>query len=1046
MACFDNFELLMGFFPLTKRIFLRLLLLFCMLFLHAKQSRAQNAKPINSCIDFFGLNEGLSQGLVSAILQDQEGFIWIGTKDGLNRYNGYEMKVFRHDSRDATSLPDNYINTISEDFLGNIWVTTKSKGIAMFDKRTESFISITSTLSRGPISKLMRIAALNMQTLITKEAGDFVMYTLPNKKMSPSNLELKDGLSLGAAVKSEGFQELLSSANDPKWIITSPDSIWCLSAAGLLFIHRDLKKQWHAQRRFTNCFESAPNKKKSRFCFSYDLTTCLRWDDDTIALLNVLDEKVILQKPNRGADALNGYLHCYPLNDGSFLLDNKDVLYRLSGKTLSRDRIGDKAVDWVIFNVELDQSGVIWCGTGGYGLLLLDTKRQNFQNSPSFATLAARDSTLDKFNSNGINALYYLNSQRQIKQREQRHFALLRDPCDYIINLDYVYDCKDSLSSLDFLSHYIPYLKQHDCFPDKAEKVLTTVAFQGASTSLWVLDCNTGKLLKSMPFPFIIYNQEYYFLSDALEDAKGDVWFATTQGMLLLDGATLTWKSWTKDASVSAVLNDVVLFSLCPDPQDPERYLWMGSDGDGLFRLDKKDGQLRNFSMRDGLQNGVIYGLLPDQAGNLWMSTNKGIACLHVLPGADTIQSLKFFTSKNGLMGDEFNRYEFFRSPSGRFYFGGVNGLTSFEPKSVLAIRSDNPVVLLDLFFENKRVDPKVNPTILPLPIGYLKEITLPFYHRNFSIEFSKLDYSQFISKHYRYRLEGLSDVWIDNGLKNSVSFTNLDPGTYVLSVNAAMKEGVWSDQITQLEIVILPPWWATWWFRTIAILLFFAFIYTGYRYRIHQLQRIDAIRMSISNDLHDEVGSTLSSIAIASTILQKRLVNSQDADSNAILTQISENANRMMSSITDIVWTINVRNDRYDKIIERMRAYASELFDAQDISVDFQITTTLSKQNIDLYRRKNTYLIFKEALNNIAKYAKASHISIELKIEDNDFFIMRIRDDGSGFDPYATERSVSLSGNGLFSMKSRALDMKGKLEVTSSVGHGTLVLLKYPL
>ena len=551
-----------------------------------------------------------------------------------------------------------------------------------------------------------------------------------------------------------------------------------------------------------------------------------------------------------------------------------------------------------------------------------------------------------------------------------------------------------------------------------------------------LLRINSNNLETEALYTIPAKSQNFYahFISAAWQDDKGIFWFASLQGLYNFDEKNNKWQHWQHDAANKTSLGDNQLLSILPDPKEPQKYLWMGTEGSGLDRFDISTEKFTHYTDKNGLPNQVVYGLLSDSNGNIWMSSNKGLSCLNPLNGA-----IRNFTIEDGLQGDEFNRYEFFKHPNGDLFFGGIDGGVIFNPSKVLQKESAPNIVFTGLSIYNKPVDYLSSPTILGQPITYAQTITLPHDKNMFSISFAALEYRDAGKKYYKYKLEGYDKQWIESGNKNEATYTNLPPGIYTFHVTGAGRSDNWNTKGAAIKIIILPAWYQTWWFKAVLAALITGLIYAFYRYRLKQVVRLQSIRNNIASDLHDEIGSTLSSISLSSAVIQKKLPTNSGEVGN-LLQQISANTDDMMEAMSDIVWAVNTKNDNFESILNRMRAFAIQLLEPKDIR--FQMNTSGLPKNIilDMRQRKNFYLIFKEAVHNCAKYAQCKNLRVDIE-KNSDKIIMQITDDGCGFD-FPGPNPESLGGNGLHNMQTRAKEMRGSLDITSQPGKGTVLTL----
>jgi two-component sensor histidine kinase len=303
-------------------------------------------------------------------------------------------------------------------------------------------------------------------------------------------------------------------------------------------------------------------------------------------------------------------------------------------------------------------------------------------------------------------------------------------------------------------------------------------------------------------------------------------------------------------------------------------------------------------------------------------------------------------------------------------------------------------------------------------------------YNRYNNIQMAFSDYSVYNANKtsYQYALYKSGDtVWNTIIGKPELTFTDLSPGNYQLLLRASNLYGDYSEKISALKIAILPPFWQTWWFRFL-ILTAIGFVFYGlYRYRVHQLKKLQTIRNNIASDLHDDIGSTLNSISIYSEVAKQQAGKEIPA-----LDLIGANSRKIIESMSDIVWTINPENDSFEKIIVRMRSFAHQLLKAKKVEYTFEVDETIDGVALPMQVRKNFYLVFKEAITNVVKYSGASRVSISLS-EHNKTIVLKIRDNGIGI-----PKNPETQGNGLLNMRRRAEEIHANLNILSGNGEGT--------
>lgn len=438
--------------------------------------------------------------------------------------------------------------------------------------------------------------------------------------------------------------------------------------------------------------------------------------------------------------------------------------------------------------------------------------------------------------------------------------------------------------------------------------------------------------------------------------------------------------------------------------------------------------------MNDGLPNDVVYGILSDEYHNLWLSTNKGLCCFTPPKSGKGSPVCRNFTTEDGLANDEFNRYSYTKMADGRLVFGGTNGLTWFYPKEVLATGNPPQMAITGFSIFNTPMDFRSDSSVVKAPFPFAKQIDLNHEQDMFRIDFASLDFGPNAKKQYSYFLEGNDKKWIPGGTTNSATYTNLSPGTYTFRVKGTNSDGIWSKAEATLSICISPPWWGTWWFRTLAVLSFLGLIYGAYRYQLAQAIKVVKLRNRIALDLHDEIGSTLNSIAFFGEVANQMMEENDQA--KPVLSRMSTHAKEVVESMSDIVWSLNSKNDSFESMVDRLQSFAIHLLEPKGCAVEFHRPDTQAMLKMDMERRRNLYLIVKEAINNSAKYAGASRLWVYFRFTDQ-LLEVEVGDNGKGFD-----QNKVAEGNGLGSMRDRAVSLGAKLRFETREGEGTRIYL----
>jgi two-component sensor histidine kinase len=359
--------------------------------------------------------------------------------------------------------------------------------------------------------------------------------------------------------------------------------------------------------------------------------------------------------------------------------------------------------------------------------------------------------------------------------------------------------------------------------------------------------------------------------------------------------------------------------------------------------------------------------------------------------------------------------------------FGFRNGYSYFTPgvKNVI-IPSDQ--VIEKVYVNNQ-------PVLLPYPNQKnTKKLILRHSNNSINIAFTAFLYSEPDHINFRYRLMGADPKWQYTEDQRSANYAQLPPGEYTFYLQSGNKNGIWNKHLASFNFIITPPFWAAWWFRSLIILLVAFVLYLLYRYKIQHIKAIESLREGIASDFHDDLGSTLSSISIFSEVAIQKAESDLTA-AKSMVGDIGMRARAMINSMNDMVWTIKPENDNLFKLMQRMEEFSYPVAEAKEIQLLFLIDQSLYDIKTDMLRRKNLFLIFKEAFNNAIKYSNSDKIEISFKLTHKKILMMQIIDNGCGFD-----FNTIKAGNGLLNMKKRTAEVKGKIKITTAIGTGTSI------
>jgi ligand-binding sensor domain-containing protein/two-component sensor histidine kinase len=529
-----------------------------------------------------------------------------------------------------------------------------------------------------------------------------------------------------------------------------------------------------------------------------------------------------------------------------------------------------------------------------------------------------------------------------------------------------------------------------------------------------------GTLVKYDGKQFTVVQELTGLITKILIDQQGDLWVAAqANGLYHLspDGKKII-RHYTNDGSPFALFAN--------NGKDIEELddstIVFGAGA--LNFIDKRTGHVHWLGVEEGLPGNTIQRMRIDANGYLWMITLDGLCRYNPIN-----RRITPYGKKDGVTVANLTYEADYLCSDGQILFAGSNALLAFQPQ-IFQQQPPRDVVITDfkLFSNFKPVD-----SLLALP-----RIQLQNSENTFTIYFTALSYQQREKLTYYYRLVGLDESWTKADRQHYVNFNLLPPGHYTFEVYCEDIDGNRSPNISSLSIYIKPPFWRTYWFLSTLLFFILLAIYGIHRMRVNRLLAVEKIRNRVARDLHDDMGSTLSTINILSSMAKSRM-HSDPVKTTEYLGKISDNSQRMMDAMDDIVWSIKPSNDSMQKIAARMREFAVNVLEAKEIEMDFRIDEPVYDVKLNMEARRDFFLLFKEAVNNAAKYSKADMVTIQLGLH-NQRLVLVVADNGTGFDPDQAD------GNGMGNMQKRADALHGRLQVVSTLGKGTRITLNIPV
>lgn len=1030
---------------------------FCFVIFHLIGSICSQPQSLN--FQHLNVEQGLSQSHINCLLKDKDGFVWIGTQDGLNRYDGYEFRNFYHDPNDSQSLGNNYIWCLLEDGENGIWIGTYGGGLCHFDIKTEKFQTYLPNNNGSQNAAQNSIRSLgkssNDKLWVGSEEGLF-LFDLNNKEFEKEMDSLRNVFSIKAINDSLSLvgtiQEIfiLNTKSEHLQLAKMPykieggihailpeekGAIWLGTGNGLLKTKLFPDQDSLAISRHFKANDEHSNPLPSNY----------------VATLHLDENGILWIGTNEGLAALN------PRLDNNVFQQFKNV-----------PSIKSSLSNNLIYNILEVNPNWMWVGT--------QEGINEFSTSPSiFQNLSFQDNNTSGcgFSAHGMkedeNGNLWVGTEKGLMRIE--HFE--EDPkfwkttCfhpeslpgmqhDFIINI-----CKGQqedfwiglrrggFAKLSFSEDNLPIWEALELPTDKPISIGSNDILEDKNGDLWIASTGFGLwkwTSKTKEFKTFLANEKDSlaiagnYIFSLFEDYQNNLWIGIANGGICkMNREDNTFICYSNESQNATSLSNNMVLSFFEDSQ---KRLWVCT-ANGL-NLMESEGVFRHFFQKDGLPNDLIYGMLEDGDGNLWASTNGGLSKIRFQNEAISFQN---FEQSDGLQSQEFNQFAFYKTKKGRLCFGGPGGLTIFDPKDVQPYEHRPNLVLTDfqLFNESISVVDRKNKIKFSIKkaINELTEITLRHDQNFIAFEFAALNFIQPDKNEYAYKLDGLDEKWVASGNRRYAGYPNLLPGEYTFLVKASNHDGIWQETPKSILIIVLSPPWKTWWAYLIYLSIFGLGIYGIVWFRVQSVRKLEEakkleraqFRKRSARDFHDEAGNKITKISLITEIAKRQTTNNQPLEN--LLSQIEENVQDLRTGMRDFIWVLDPTNDNlYDTMI-RLKDFANGIFEYS--SIHFKMIG-LEEDYRDLllngHQRRHLILIFKEAINNCLKYSQAQNSIFEIS-KTKKSINFSLQDDGKGFN-----FEEKKSGNGLNNMQARAVKLGGKLTIHSKKEAGTNIEL----
>lgn len=968
--------------------------------------------------------DGLSDNMVFCALQDRQGFIWFGTRDGLNKYDGYKFTVYRHNPKDSTSLSGNSVSCLFEDSKGNLWVGTGGMGLNKLNDQKQTFTRYKHipgnprSICEGKIDQICEdndgmlwiVTALPTPHLqkFNPGTGAFQTYKPSGDKYSiSSNLVTsvcKDSLgALWIGTFEKGLNRYDKTLDGFINYHTCP-SYGFKHTGNIVQMYVDREKDFLVQDTTLTISllkQYAPNSFRREGMKTHEysiqdvssITTLHRdrlgyiWAGSTEAGIYIInwDKTSYLHytsEPKGGSSISNGQImHITSDNSDNIWICTADGVYRFHHQTRYFQHFGFQYIEKSpstqtvqvfessVRSLRKDSEGTLWVGTSGQGVYKTDAHGRKHIRMHSEAR--------NDFDANTIN-LIYQDSHKNLffGTNAGIHKANVKKT-----RLEY--------SPLDITGWRIWSLLE-----DKRGNLWIGSLHEGL-TKIDVHYRSGTRMLQSHSNTEIRWGQSNVFA--IYEDRKNNLWFGTNQGLHKLNNRTQQWQPYTSDIKNPFSISSHDIWYI---HEAHDGIIWLATSGGGLNRLDPTTQKFTHITQEDGLPSNIICAILEDKHGNLWISTNKGLARFN-----PKTHEVRTFGVNDGLYISEFHFKTCFQDTDGSMYFGGTGGYVHFHPDSIAA----NPRAPKMAFTSFKVFDKELQ---LDTTLPYKKVITLSHTNNFFTAEFAALDFSNPVKNQYRYKLEGVDEQWREtDGRRPYASYTNVAPGEYTLHVQGSNSDEVWNTEGIRLMIVIEPAWWQTLWFKTAILLCAVLLIAVAVWWRYRSLQRRNEVERKL-------VESQLQSLR--SQMNPHFIFNSLNSILHFITSNDPETAHTFLSKFSKLIRAI-LEQSKSEFIPLSEELYVLELYlELEALRFDNRFCYSITVgDDIDVEEQQIPPMLLQPHVENAIKHGLIHTVSdgkIEIVIRrENDSVVCSVIDNGIG-----RHRSQKLKSNSLHKHVSR--------------------------
>jgi ligand-binding sensor domain-containing protein/signal transduction histidine kinase len=1048
------------------------------------------------------VEQGLSNATVTCILQDKQGFMWFGTDDGLNRYDGYHFKVYRKDLNNNLSLPDNLIENMIEDKEGNLWIAT-TKGLAKYNPQLDK------------IERINEIRNTVIFGLLIDDKGN--LWICGDNQLAILDMKTKKWQFLTSLFEDKhNFNTLAQS---------SPEDFWISSdGKGIYHLQLSTQKTTLYQKQTNNPNSLTDNTTHDIF---YDGKGSL-WIPTYYGGISKFD---IATKQFTNFKAEAGNPNTILTNGVSMVCqDGEDLLFAVENGGISRynTRTGtfsnilhDEKVPFSLISnttrsIYKDRQGRIWVGTFSKGLSIWDRYKEKFKQLEV------------PLSSKIVNSLFMDSKQRLWIGTEEGVAMKDKEKITY-----FKHDPKDpkSLSANPVLSihednkrrvwlgtwlgginlydenknNFINYLNKGNtnkvgtanlnCVFALANDIENEQLVIGSYGGVQALNEANGAFEDFISYINRSIKEEY--VHDVRQDSKGNWWVATLNGLHFFDAKTKQQTLYLNtEQDKNSLSNNGALCLL----EDSKQRMWVGTR-EGL-NLMTAQGKFKKFTVADGLPSNEINSIIEDEHGHLWIGTNQGLSLFDLEKN-----EFKNYTESDGLVSKQCKVNAITKSAEGEIFVGTTNGVNHFFHDDVKDNPYLPPVIITDFKIFNQSVKVGMPDSPLSKAINHTPSITLTHEHSVFSFDFVALNFTQSEKNQYAYRLEPFEKQWNKVGSQRNATYTNLDAGTYVFHVQASNNDGLWNEEGAKITIIVLPPWWATWWFRVLVIGSIVGGTFAFYKFRVAFLKKqnrklektvhertlalenaneeliqqkeeleqsnefikLQSDKLLAINNQKDKLFSIISHDLRSPMAALKNVIDILDFDSldktelETIKAELTKHFTKTDFTLQSLLqWAkTQMQGENSKPVLTRLRKITSEIIDFLDniaSQKQIELRNEISEGVEVLVDRNHLQTILRNLISNALKFTNRKGSIVVYSLSKNNFIETAVQDTGIGMTELAKSKLFSNiyytstgtegeagSGFGLTIVKDLVEKNGGKIWVESEIGKGSTFYFTLP-